>query len=93
MARKAKSRGPYFGDDIKKLQDAIIKYRRENLISPSMQDLANAMGKGKTTIFYYINYLDEIGWLVPRPKSSVRSFIPKQELEALHESRTDQQST
>ena len=66
---------------VDEIQQAIIKYRRENHLSPSIRELAYMTGKSSTTVFYYINYLDSIHWLMPRKQGAVRSFVPMSELE------------
>ena len=93
MSRKPDIKNRFFKYEVDKIQKAIIDYRRENRISPSIREIASMTGKGTTTVFYYINYLDSVGWLMPRKPGMSRNLIPISELEMTNDPRPAEQDT
>lgn len=74
MAKEKEGRQP-LTDAQAECYNALVFYIKEHGYPPSLQELADILGKAKTTVATIVKYLDDKGW-VERSEEIARGTIP-----------------
>lgn len=75
---------------VNQIKAFILEYHVEHKNSPSLREIAQAIGISTTVTHYYLKRLEAEGWLMPRPERVSRYYIPVQMMEKNYAATPDQ---